>query len=109
MADYHPYSDEELRQIRCLILASGVSVEEWSRRLRRSADFLQSLSPHQAEIVAQQAQAIAADPDDYGGESALLAAREELLAIPASDHLRHISRHVITIRRRYFQGLPDEE
>jgi hypothetical protein len=109
MADFHPYSDEELRGIRCLILASGVSVEEWSRRLRRSADFLQSLSPGQAEIVAQQALAILADPEDYGGEIALVAAQEELAAIPEGDRLRHISRHVIAIRRQHFPGPPDDD
>jgi hypothetical protein len=108
MDPLHPYSADELRGIRCLILASGVSVEEWTRRLRRSADFLHSLSPGQAEIVAQQAQAIAADPEDFGGEEALLAASRELMAIPEPERLRHISRHVIAIRRRHYPGPPDE-
>jgi hypothetical protein len=109
MDSFHPYSVEELRAIRRLIVASGASVEEWAARLRRSADFLQPLSPGQAEIVAQQAMAIAADPEDYGDEIELLAAREELAAVPKGDRLRHVSRYVIAVRRRYFTGIPGEE
>lgn len=108
MSAGHPYTPEELRGIRRLILASGASVEEWAARLRRSADFLRSLSPGQAAIVAQQALAIAADPDDYGDEAELLAARTELAALSASDRLRHVSQYVIAVRRRHFSGLPEE-
>jgi hypothetical protein len=109
MSAFHPYTIEELRGIRRLILASGASVEAWAARLRRSADYLQSLSPGQAAIVAQQALAIAADPDDYGDESELLVAHAELAAVPEGDRLRHISRYVIAVRRRHHPGLPEDE
>jgi hypothetical protein len=108
MSAFHPYSAEELRAIRRLILASGATVEEWAARLRRSADFLQSLSPGQAAIVVQQALAIAADPDDYGDEAELLAAHAELATVAEAERLRHVSRHVIAIRRRHFTGHPEE-
>lgn len=105
---FHPYSDDELRRIRRLILASGASVEDWTARLRRAADFLQSLSPGQAEVVAQQALAIGADPEDYGDEHELFAVREEIAAVPEADRLRYVSRHVIETRRRYYPTLPEE-
>jgi hypothetical protein len=108
MQDFHPYTDEELRSIRRLILACGASVDEFARRLRRSADFLQSLSPAQAEIVAQQALAIASDPEDYGADEELVAARAEVAAVPEGERLRVISRHVIEVRRRHFRDLPGE-
>lgn len=108
MSAFHPYSDDDLRSIRRLILAVGASVDEFAGRLRRSADFLQSLSPAQAEIVAQQAMAIAADPEDYGDEAELLIVREEVAGIPEAERLRHIARFVIAIRRQYYPRLPEE-
>ncbi len=107
MNELQPYTDDELRHLRRLILATGASVEEWAARLRRTADFLQSLSPAQAEIVAHQALAIAARPDDYGDEDQLISARAEIAAVPQDERLRHVSREVIAVRRRYFQGLPE--
>lgn len=108
MADFHPYTREELRYIRRLILASGASVPEWAARLRRAADFLRSLSPAQAEVVAQQALAIGADPEDYGNDVELLAVREEIALVPETDRLRYISRQVIATRRRHFPDVPEE-
>jgi hypothetical protein len=108
MNEFHPYSPEELRRIRRLIIASGADVAEWAARLRRTADFLQSLSPGQAEIVAQQALAIAAEPEDCGTEDEIIAVREELDAVQAGERLKYVSRHVIEIRRRYFPGVPDD-
>ncbi len=108
MNELQPYTDDELRHLRRLILATGASVEEWAARLRRTADFLQSLSPTQAEIVAHQALAIGAYPDDYGDDELLSVARQEIAAVPESERLRHVSREVIAVRRRYFQGLPEE-
>ncbi|MFN8556117.1 MAG: hypothetical protein U0531_01760 [Dehalococcoidia bacterium] len=49
-----------------------------------AADFLQSPSPGQAEVVAQQALAIASDPADYGAEDELIIVREEIAAVPRS-------------------------
>lgn len=108
MTPFHPYSSEELRYLRRLILATGASVEDWAARLRRAADFLQSLSPAQAEVVAQQALAIGADPEDYGDEAELLLMRDEIALIPEGDRLRYVSRQVIATRRRYFPGVPAE-
>jgi hypothetical protein len=105
MMNFHPYSTDELRHLRRLIVASGASVEEWSARLRRAADFLQSLSPAQAEVVAQQAQAIADDPDDYGDEGDLIAVRQEIALVPEGERLKYVSREVIATRRRHFPGL----
>ena len=51
MEDFSPYTSEERREMRRLLIASGTSVEAWCRRLRRSADFLQSLSPAQAQFA----------------------------------------------------------
>ncbi len=109
MNELHPYTPEELRHLRRLILASGWSVEDWAARLRRAADFLQSLSPAQAEVVAQQAMAIAADPEDYGDEHELLRVREEIADVPEPERLRYVSRYVIASRRRHFPGVPGEE
>ena len=109
MTQFHPYSSEELRHLRRLILATGATVPEWAARLRRAADFLQSLSPRQAEIVAQQAQAIGADPDDYGEEVELIAVREEIALVPEADRLRYVSRHVIAARRRHYPNSGNDE
>ena len=108
MNAFHPYTVEELQYLRRLIVASGATVPEWAARLRRAADFLQSLSPAQAEVVAQQALAIGADPDDYGAEAELLLVREELAVVPAAERLRYVSRQVLATRRRHFPGVPDE-
>ncbi len=108
MNELQPYSEDELRHLRRLIIAAGVSVEEWAGRLRRTADFLQSLSPAQAAIVAQQALAIGARPHDYGDEALMVVAREEIAAVPEADRLRHVSIAVIAVRRKYFEGLPEE-
>ena len=108
MRDLNPYTDDELQRMRRLILAAGLSVQEWTQKLRRSADFLQSLSPGQAAIVAQQAAAIAADPEDLGPEILLETERAELAAVPEGERLAYISRQIILIRRVHFPGNPDE-
>ena len=109
MSAFHPYSHDDLRLLRRLILASGAAVDEWAGKLRRTADYLQSLSPAQAEIVAQQAMAIGEDPDDYGDEDELEAARLEIELIPTGHRLKYISQQVIAVRRRYYTGVPGEE
>lgn len=107
MNEYDPYTPEDLRRIRRLIMASGGAVPDWASKLRRTADFLQGLSPGQAQIVAQQAIAIGAAPDDYGAEDELEQTRAEMAAIAEEERLKYISRHVIEQRRRYFPGDPD--
>jgi hypothetical protein len=108
MDDLSPYSAEELRRMRRLILACGQDVPTWTGKLRRSADWLQSLSPGQAAIVAQQAAAIAADPDDYGPAELLEAVRIEIEAIPEGERQAYLSKQIIIIRRHHFPGPPDE-
>jgi hypothetical protein len=108
MNELSPYSDDELRRMRRLIRAAGQDVEEWSRKLRRSADFLQSLSPAQAAIVAEQAAAIAADPHDLGPDGLLAVEIDEVNAVPEDERLTYISRQIILIRRAHFPG-PLEE
>jgi hypothetical protein len=106
MEDFSPYSPEERREMRRLLIASGTSVEAWCRRLRRSADFL--LSPGQAEIVAQQAAAIASDPADYGDEGALAETREQILAIEETERATYVWRRIVELRRRHYPELPEE-
>lgn len=105
---FHPYTPEDLQRLRRLILASGSTVEAWTARLRRAADFLQSLSPSQAEVVAQQALAIAADPEDYGAQEELMIVQAEIAALPEHERARYVSKEVIAVRRRYYPSLPDE-
>lgn len=109
MQDDAPYTTDELRRMRRLILAAGLVVEDWTARLRRSADWLQSLSPGQAAIVAQQAAAIAADPGDIGPPELLEQERGEMAAIPEAERQAYISKQIILIRRGHFTGPPDEE
>ena len=108
MQELGPYSTEELQRMRRLISAAGLDVREWTAKLRRSADWLQSLSPGQAAIVAQQATAIAADPDDLGPEDLIEQAQREMGDIPDGERQAYISRQIIQIRREHFPGLPDE-
>ena len=108
MQDLTPYTTEELQRMRRLICAAGLNVPEWTDKLRRSADWLQSLSPGQAAIVAQQAAAIAADPDDLGPEEAFEQERAELADVPQSQRQAYISRQLIQIRRVHYPGPPDE-
>ncbi len=108
MNDLSPYSAEELQRMRRLIRACGQDVPTWAGKLRRSADWLQSLSPGQAAIVAQQAAAIAADPDDCGPAELLDVDRAEVDAIPEQERPAYLSKQIIGIRRQHFPGPPDE-
>lgn len=109
MENFSPYSQEELRAMRRLILALGSEVEAWTRRLRRSADFLLSLSEEQAGIVAEQASAIAADPGDYGSEEALAAARLLLSQVEEDKRAAFVWREIVAIRRRHYGDLNEED
>src|SRR5919109_882122 len=104
MHDLSPYTTAELQRMRRLILAAGLDVREWTARLRRSADCLQSLSPGQAAIVAQQAAAIAADPHDLGPTDLLEEDRAALAAVPETERQAYISRRLIEVRRQHFPG-----
>lgn len=109
MQELSPYSDDELRRMRRLIIAAGLDVPEWTAKLRKSADWLQALSPGQAAIVAQQAAAIAADPADIGSVEALAVEREELAPIAEHERRVYITRQIIQIRRLHFPGPPDDD
>jgi hypothetical protein len=109
MDDFSPYTREERQTMRRLLIASGNEIDAWCRRLRRSADFLQSLSPAQAGIIVEQAAAIAADPGDYGDEEALEAARRELAGIDEADRATFVWREIVAVRRRHYPELPDAE
>jgi hypothetical protein len=76
------------------------------RLRRRGAD----VAPEDVLVTsgAQQALAIAADPEDIGEQNEIVAVREELEAVPEGERLKYISRHVIEVRRRYFPGIPDD-
>lgn len=106
MEELTPYTRDELQRIRRLIRAAGLDVREWCDRLRRSADWLQSLSADQAAIVAQQATAIAQDPDDLGTADQVQQAEEEMAPVPESDRQAYLSRQIILIRRAHYP--PDE-
>jgi len=104
MNDLTPYSADELRHMRRLILAAGFNVDDWTQRLRRSADFIQSLSPAQAGIVAEQASAIAAACDDIGTPAEMDAALAEVGAVPEPDRQTYIAKQIIQIRRQHYPG-----
>lgn len=108
MQDVGPYSLEERRLMRRLLIASGVEVDAWCRRLRRSADILQSLSPAQAGIIAEQAEAIAADPADYGDEQALVLTRTRLAQIEESERATYVWREIVELRRSHYPALPED-
>ena len=102
MSDVWPYTDEERREMRRLLIASGNEVVDWSRRLRRSADWLLSLSPEQAGIVAEQAAAIAANPEDYGDEKDLERTRVRLAEVSEADRGSWVWREIVAVRRRHY-------
>ncbi|HTE86503.1 MAG TPA: hypothetical protein VK821_17420 [Dehalococcoidia bacterium] len=108
MQELSPYTLEEQQEMRRLLIASGNEIEAWCRRLRRSADFLQSLSPAQAGIVAEQAAVIAADPGDYGDDAALDATRRRLAAVEESERSKYVWQAIVALRRRHYPDLPEE-
>jgi hypothetical protein len=93
--------------MRRLILATGQTITDWCGRLRRSADWLSSLSAAQAGIVAEQATAIASDPDDVGSPAEMEAALEEISAVPEPERTAYLSRQIIAIRNIHYPGKPD--
>lgn len=107
MQDFSPYTPEERREMRRILIASGYEIAAWCGRLRRSADFLQSLSPEQAGIVAEQAAAIAADPLDYGAEEDLELARARLAAVDEAERGAYVWREIVALRRRHYPDPPE--
>jgi hypothetical protein len=106
MRDLSPYTIEEQQEMRRLLIAAGQEVLAWSQRLRRSADFLLSLSPEQAGIVAEQAAAIAADPEDYGDEEELEHTRVRVARISESERGPWVWNEIVALRRRHYPAAP---
>lgn len=107
MQDFSPYTLEERREMRRLLIASGYEIDTWCGRLRRSADFLHSLSPEQAGIVAEQAAAIAADPQDYGEERDLERTRRRLAQVSEEERATYVWREIVALRRRHYPPSPE--
>jgi hypothetical protein len=102
-----PYSNEELREMRRLIVASGTSVIEWVQRTRRSAEFVRSLSPAQADVITVQALAVAAEPDDTGTSEELSDAEELFAEVEPEDRHKRLWRLLLEIRRRHYPELEE--
>jgi hypothetical protein len=107
MEELSPYTLEERQEMRRLLIASGNQIDAWCSRLRRSAGFLQSLSPAQAGIVAEQANAIEADPSDYGDDDALEATKRRLAEIEENERSTFVWREIVALRRRHYPDLPE--
>jgi len=88
--------------MRRLIVASGFEVTEWVQRTRRSAEFVRSLSPEQAEVIMLQALAVAAAPEDIGTPDELDAARRLFLDVAPGERHKRLWRLLVEIRRRHY-------
>ena len=108
MDDAFPYTNEERREMRRLLIASGYEIAAWCGRLRRSAGFLVSLSPAQAGIVVEQAAAIEADPLDYGDEDELERTRRRLAEVREEERATYVWREIVALRRRYYPAAPEQ-
>ena len=102
-----PYSSEELREMRRLIVASGTSVIEWVQRTRRSAEFVRSLSPAQANVIAAQALAVAAEPEDIGSSEKLSDAEALFAEVAPEERHKRLWRLLLEIRRRHYPELEE--
>lgn len=100
-----PYSEAEIREMRRLILASGVEVETWVQRTRRSAEFVRSLSPEQADVITAQALAVAAGPDDAGTVDEIAEAELLFAGIAPEERHKRLWRLLLEIRHRHY---PDD-
>ncbi len=97
-----PYSHAELQEMRRLIVASGIDVDDWVRRTRRSAEFVRSLSPEQAEIITAQALAVAAEPEDLGTAEELASAEALFAAVDPGERHKRLWWLLVEIRRRHY-------
>src|SRR5712691_230632 len=97
-----PYTRDELREMRRLIVASGTEVATWVQRTRRSAEFVRSLSPEQADIITAQALAIAGEPEDFGSEADLALAAALFEGVAPEERHKRLWRLLLEIRRRHY-------
>jgi len=96
-----PYSSEELREMRRLIVASGSEITVWVQRTRRSAEFVRTLSAEQADVITLQALAISAAPEDVGSESELAEARRLFEDVAPEERHKRLWRLLLEFRRRH--------
>ena len=88
--------------MRRLIVASGIAVSTWVHRTRRSAEFVRSLSPEQADVITSQALAVAAEPDDLGTPAELEEATAEFAVVDPAGRQKHLWRLLLEIRNRHY-------
>ena len=101
-----PYSLEERRQMRRLILAAGLDIHTWVERTRRAAEFVRSLSGEQAEIIMIQALAVAAEPNDLGTPDELDEARTLFEQCALDERQKRLWRLLVEFRHRHY---PDDD
>ena len=97
-----PYSADELRAMRRLIVASGSEVTTWAQRTRRSAEFVRSLSPEQADVITTEALAVAAEPDDLGSPDELAEAEALFATIAPAERHKRLWYLLLQIRHRHY-------
>ncbi|HEY7294861.1 MAG TPA: hypothetical protein VH916_07450 [Dehalococcoidia bacterium] len=96
------YTPDELRAMRRLIVASGISIVEWVRRTRRSAEFVRSLSPEQADVITAEALAVAAEPDDLGEPVEMAEAVATFALVAPEERQKTLWRLLLEYRRRHY-------
>ena len=97
-----PYSQAERQEMRRLIVASGIALGDWVLRTRRSAEFVRSLSPEQADIITAQALAVESEPDDLGTAEELASAEALFVGVAPEERHKHLWWLLIEIRRRHY-------
>jgi hypothetical protein len=102
-----PYSQEELRHMRRLIVASGADVEGWVRRTRRSAEFVRSLSPLQADVITAQALAVGAEPEAMGAPEAMQEAESIFADVDPAERHKRLWHLLLDIRRRHHPDIAE--
>ncbi|HLZ71253.1 MAG TPA: hypothetical protein VKV26_15230 [Dehalococcoidia bacterium] len=103
-----PYTPDELRAMRRLIVASGIGIAEWVQRTRRSAEFVRSLSAEQAEVITTEALAVAAEPDDLGGAVEMAEAIAVFAGVAPAERQKTLWRLLLEFRHRHYPRSCDE-
>jgi hypothetical protein len=103
-----PFSSEEAREMRCLIVASGVEVSTWVERTRKSAEFVRSLSPRQADVITAQAMAVASEPDDLGTEADIARAEAIFAIVAPEERHKRLWHLLLEIRNRHYPEAENE-
>ncbi len=93
--------------MRRLIVASGADVDGWVHRTRRSAEFVRSLSPLQAEVITAQALAVAAEPTDLGGEAEMQEAIAIFAGVEPAERHKRLWHMLLEIRQRHYPDIAE--